>query len=85
MMALGNAKLLYGSEKFKFYDVAIAYNESEAKFAAILVCSFNEATKILRKEVAVCPIAAVRAIVYGLHTDTGLLLGMSMLTLWQVV
>lgn len=43
-------------------------------FAAVLVCSHNEATKILRKEVAACPIAATRAIVHGLHKDSGLLL-----------
>ncbi|KAF9701706.1 hypothetical protein EKO04_000725 [Ascochyta lentis] len=73
VMALGNAKILYGSEKFKYYDVVIAYSETDAKFAALLVCSFNEASKILRKEVAVCPIAAARAIVHGLHTDSGLL------------
>lgn len=89
-MALGNAKILYGSEKFKFYgsltrwcstthadtvaDVVLAYSKPEAMFAAILVCSFNDASKILRKEVAACPIAAARAIVYGLHVDTGLLL-----------
>jgi hypothetical protein len=47
---------------------------ADAKFAAILVCSFNDASKILRKEVAACPIAAARAIVHGLHVDTGLLL-----------
>ncbi|KAF1362548.1 hypothetical protein EJ07DRAFT_174980 [Lizonia empirigonia] len=74
VMALGNAKILYGSEKFKFYDVVIAYSGPEAKFAAVLVCSFNEATKILRKEVSTCPVAAARAIVHGLHTDSGLLL-----------
>lgn len=43
-------------------------------FAAVLVCTFNEATKILRKEVAACPLAAARAIVHGLHIDSGLLL-----------
>ncbi|KAH6637704.1 hypothetical protein C7974DRAFT_411172 [Boeremia exigua] len=74
VMALGNAKIIYGSEKFKFYDVLVAYSEPDAKFAAILVCSFNEAAKILRKEVAGCPLAATRAIVYGLQVDTGLLL-----------
>ena len=55
-------------------DIAIAYSEPDAKFAAVLVCSFNNATKILRKEVAVCPLAAARAIVHGLHVDSGLLL-----------
>ncbi len=43
-------------------------------FAAILVCSFNDASKILRKEVATCPVAAARAIAHGLHKDSGLLL-----------
>ncbi|KAF1929055.1 uncharacterized protein M421DRAFT_4870 [Didymella exigua CBS 183.55] len=70
VMALGNAKIIYGSEKFKFYDVVVAYSAPEAKFAAVLVCNFNEATKILRKEVAACPLAAVRDIVHGLHVDT---------------
>lgn len=65
-------------------DVVVAYSEPEAKFAAILVCNFNEATKILRKEVATCPVAAVRAIVYGLHVDTGLLLSMFNLASLQV-
>ncbi|KAF3047488.1 hypothetical protein E8E12_008669 [Didymella heteroderae] len=74
VMALGNAKMLYGSEKFKFYDVVIAHSEPNAMFAAVLVCSFSDATKILRKEVAACPLAAARAIVHGLHVDTGLLL-----------
>ncbi|KAF2630095.1 hypothetical protein BU25DRAFT_456501 [Macroventuria anomochaeta] len=55
-------------------NVFIAYNKPDTMFAAVLVCSFNEATKILRKEVAVCPIAAARAIVHGLHVDSGLLL-----------
>lgn len=92
-MALGNAKILYGSEKFKFYglialreacgctdkytDIVVAYSEPDAMFAAVLVCSFNEATKILRKEVAGCPLAAARAIVHSLLTDTGLLLSQS--------
>ncbi|KAJ4412727.1 hypothetical protein N0V91_000489 [Didymella pomorum] len=73
-MALGNAKILYGSEKFKFFDVVIAYSELNAVFAAVLLCSFNDATKILRKEVAACPLTAARAIVHGLHVDSGLLL-----------
>ncbi|KAF3050005.1 hypothetical protein E8E11_009658 [Didymella keratinophila] len=73
-MALGNAKILYGSEKFKFFDVVIAYSEPNTMFAAVLVCSFNDATKILRKEVAACPLAAARAIVHRLHVDSGLLL-----------
>lgn len=55
-------------------DVVTAFSEPEGKFAAILVCVWNEVTKILRKEVAVCPLAAARAIVYGLQVDTGLLL-----------
>jgi hypothetical protein len=92
-MALGNAKILYGCEKFKFYgsgfqtclkartdmqlDIVIAYNELDARFAAVLVCSFNEATKVLRKEVAVCPVTAARTIVHGLHKDSGLLLSTS--------
>ncbi|KAG9197274.1 hypothetical protein G6514_001913 [Epicoccum nigrum] len=71
--ALGNAKMLYGSEKFKFFDIVIAYSQPDAKYGAVLVCSFNESTKILRKEVAHCPVKAARAIVHGLHVDTGLL------------
>ena len=47
------------------------------RFAAVLVCSFNDATKILRKEIAACPLAAARAIVHGLHVDSGLLLSKS--------
>ena len=58
----------------------IVYSEPNAMFAAVLVCSFNDATKILRKEVAACPLAAARAIVHGLHVDSGLLL--SKLALW---
>lgn len=55
-------------------DVVVAYSEPNAMFAAVLVCSFNDATKILRKEVAACPLAAARAIVQGLHVDSGFLL-----------
>jgi hypothetical protein len=55
-------------------DVVIAYSELNAVFAAVLLCSFNDATKILRKEVAACPLTAARAIVHGLHVDSGLLL-----------
>ncbi|KAF3004799.1 hypothetical protein E8E13_003131 [Curvularia kusanoi] len=74
VMALGNAKILYGLERFKFFDIVVAYSEAEAKFATILVCSLNGFTKILRKEVASCPLAAARALVHGLHVDTGVLL-----------
>src|SRR5690242_17377522 len=41
------------------------------------MCTFNEATKILRKEVAGCPLSAARAIVQGLLVDTGRLLSKS--------
>lgn len=41
------------------------------------MCTFNEATKILRKEVAGCPLAAARAIIQGLLVDTGRLLSKS--------
>lgn len=68
---------IYTTHVDTFTDVVIAYSEPEARFAAVLVCSFNEATKILRKEVSTCPVAAARAIVHGLHTDSGLLLSKS--------
>ncbi|KAF2685941.1 hypothetical protein K458DRAFT_300320, partial [Lentithecium fluviatile CBS 122367] len=70
--ALGNARLLYGSEQRKFYDIVVGANE-DGKYATVLVCSFDGATKILRKEVALCPLAATQAIVDGLVMDTGLL------------
>ncbi|KAF2252545.1 hypothetical protein BU26DRAFT_549111 [Trematosphaeria pertusa] len=54
-------------------DVVTCYNEEEGKHGAVLVCSYDGASKILRKEVAACPLAATRAIVDGLHRDTGLL------------
>ncbi|KAF1843889.1 uncharacterized protein K460DRAFT_266340, partial [Cucurbitaria berberidis CBS 394.84] len=72
-MALGNCRLLYGSERFKFYDIAVAEDEDNGAFAAILTCSQDGSIKLLRKEVNDCPVKAVRALVDRLQKDTALL------------
>jgi hypothetical protein len=55
-------------------DIAISADASNGIFCAILFCSKDPATKILRTSVGGCPIAAVREIVEHLHEETFLLM-----------
>ncbi|KAF2849335.1 hypothetical protein T440DRAFT_452727 [Plenodomus tracheiphilus IPT5] len=71
--AMGNCKLLYGSDRFKYYDIIICENEDDGKFGALLTCTESSAIKILRNEVADCPVVAVRQMVQRLQRDTALL------------
>ncbi|KAI8939565.1 hypothetical protein NX059_003329 [Plenodomus lindquistii] len=70
---MGNCKLLYGSQRFKFYDIIICESEHDGKFGALLTCIESSTTKILRNEVAECPVVAVRQMVQRLQRDTALL------------
>ncbi|OAL46071.1 hypothetical protein IQ07DRAFT_518370, partial [Pyrenochaeta sp. DS3sAY3a] len=72
-ICLGNCRLLYGSERFKFYDISIAEDQDSMTFCAILTCNQEGVTKFLRKEVSNCPIRAVRGMVHRLQTDTAIL------------
>ncbi|CAO2656254.1 Nn.00g050570.m01.CDS01 [Neocucurbitaria sp. VM-36] len=73
-IALGNCRLLYGSERFKFYDIVVAEDEENASFNAILTCSQDGSTKMLRKDIRDCPVKAVRTMVGQLQKDTALLM-----------
>jgi hypothetical protein len=55
-------------------DVVFGAN-AEGQYAAVLVCSMEGSSKILRREVGPSPLSATRAIVNGLVMDTGLLFG----------
>ncbi|KAF2641607.1 hypothetical protein P280DRAFT_549297 [Massarina eburnea CBS 473.64] len=70
--ALGSARILYGSEQRKFFDIIIGSHD-DGKHTAMLVCSLDGWSKLLRKEVDVCPVAATRAMVNGLTKDVGTL------------
>lgn len=54
-------------------DIVICENESDGKFGALLTCQENGSTKILRNEVAECPVVATRKLVHRLQLDTALL------------
>ncbi|KAI4633486.1 hypothetical protein J4E80_000852 [Alternaria sp. BMP 0032] len=69
-ICLGNCRLLYGSERFKFYDIVICEDDDTKKFAAILTCNQEGQTKLLRTELSLCPVVAVRTLVDGLQKDT---------------
>ncbi|KAF1946730.1 hypothetical protein EJ02DRAFT_393867 [Clathrospora elynae] len=69
-VCLGNCRLLYGSERFKFYDIVICEDESDKKFCAILTCNQEAMTKLLRTQVSHCPVEAVRTLVDRLQKDT---------------
>jgi hypothetical protein len=45
-------------------------------YAAALIITIEGTTKILRREIATCPLDAVRKIIGGLVRDTGVLFGM---------
>ncbi|KAF2658115.1 hypothetical protein K491DRAFT_713882 [Lophiostoma macrostomum CBS 122681] len=74
-LALANARLLYGSDRNRFFDVVTSQFDSLAgtKYGAFLVITVDGTTKPLRKEVNDCPLTACRALVARLHKDTGLL------------
>ncbi|KAI4959501.1 hypothetical protein J4E86_003223 [Alternaria arbusti] len=69
-ICLGNCRLLYGSERFKFYDIVICEDDDTKKFAAILTCNQEGQTKLLRTELSLCQVVAVRTLVDGLQKDT---------------
>ncbi|KAH8727128.1 hypothetical protein GQ44DRAFT_758218 [Phaeosphaeriaceae sp. PMI808] len=69
-MALGNCRLLYGSERQKFYDVVVSVNEENKIFVAALVCNKDPASKFLRTSINDCPVKAVRDMVDCLQKDT---------------
>ncbi|KAH3906482.1 hypothetical protein HBH56_204510 [Parastagonospora nodorum] len=68
-MTLGTCRLLYGSERFRFYDIVIGADEGETTFCAALVLSKDGSTKILRTSCSDCPIKATQIIVSQLHKD----------------
>ncbi|KAL6709499.1 hypothetical protein ACN47E_001434 [Coniothyrium glycines] len=72
-LAFGNCRLLYGSERGKFFDIVIAEDVENNAFCAILVCSQEGASKILRKEVDDDPLKAVQSMVNHLQKDTACL------------
>ena len=92
-ICLGNCRLLYGSERFKFYGISIAFDsrpgtdtntdiavcedEDKKKFGAILTCSQEGSIKLLRTEVSDDPVDAVRAMVDRLQKDTAIIFGKS--------
>ncbi|KNG47692.1 dna ligase 1 [Stemphylium lycopersici] len=69
-ICLGNCRLLYGSERFKFYDIVICEDEDTKEFGAILTCNQNNHTKLLRTETSDSPVKAVRILVDRLQKDT---------------
>ncbi|KAI4955560.1 hypothetical protein J4E91_001421 [Alternaria rosae] len=62
-ICLGNCRLLYG-------NIVICEDEDTKKFAAILTCNHEGQTKLLRTELSMCPVVAVRTLVDGLQKDT---------------
>jgi hypothetical protein len=70
--ALGHARILYGSEARKFFDIIDA-PVAPGKHVAALVCSLEGETKTLRMHYANCPVVATHDLVQGLKKDTGML------------
>ncbi|KAL5121160.1 hypothetical protein ACEQ8H_001012 [Pleosporales sp. CAS-2024a] len=68
-MVLGTCRLLYGSERFKFYDIVIGATDDETTFCAALSCNKDGMTKILRTTLHDCPIKATEAMVRQLQKD----------------
>ncbi|PVI06870.1 hypothetical protein DM02DRAFT_667021 [Periconia macrospinosa] len=68
--ALGHARILYGSEARKYFDILDAPIGPDWHIAA-LVCSFEGETKTLRTCYAESPLEAMNKLVQGLKTDTG--------------
>ncbi|KAF2470415.1 uncharacterized protein BDR25DRAFT_314616 [Lindgomyces ingoldianus] len=70
-----NARIIYGSDRTRFYDIVIVLNEVTRLYTTHLVVAIDGTTKSLRKEEAVCPLKATRAIVDKLQKDTSLVFG----------
>jgi hypothetical protein len=51
-------------------DIVICEDEDTKNFAAILTCNQEGQTKLLRTELSMCPVLAVRTLVDGLQKDT---------------
>ncbi|EOA89829.1 uncharacterized protein SETTUDRAFT_26155 [Exserohilum turcica Et28A] len=69
-LCLGNCRLLYGSERFRFYDIVICEDEANKRFCALLTCNMDGQTKILRVETDACAVTAVQMLVGRLQRDT---------------
>ncbi|KAH7095170.1 hypothetical protein FB567DRAFT_586499 [Paraphoma chrysanthemicola] len=67
--ALANCRLLYGSERMKFYDIVLGMDEDEKTFCVALVCSREGESKILRTMASDCPLKAIRGMVVRLQKD----------------
>ncbi|KAF2702630.1 hypothetical protein K504DRAFT_354386, partial [Pleomassaria siparia CBS 279.74] len=72
-IATSNCRLLYGTDRNRFYDTVISYDEDQSIYGAYLVCTVDGATKALRHELADDPTKAAQMIVNGLVKDTALL------------
>ncbi|KAF2731719.1 hypothetical protein EJ04DRAFT_566618 [Polyplosphaeria fusca] len=70
-IATGNARILYGSDRNRFYDIITCYFKDDESYGAFLICTIDGSTKALRKEISDCPVKATRLLVDKLMTDTG--------------
>ncbi|KAI4691766.1 hypothetical protein J4E81_007293 [Alternaria sp. BMP 2799] len=50
--------------------IVVCEDDDTKKFAAILTCNQEGQTKLLRTELSLCPVVAVRTLVDGLQKDT---------------
>ncbi|KAL5374278.1 hypothetical protein PMIN06_009930 [Paraphaeosphaeria minitans] len=76
-LVLGNARILYGSESRKFFDLVTARNPA-GKHVCVLVCSLDGHTRILRKEMtSTSALDASRALADSLIRDAGELLAIA--------
>ncbi|KAF2747671.1 hypothetical protein M011DRAFT_486501 [Sporormia fimetaria CBS 119925] len=73
MMTLGNARVIYGNDRNRFYDIITSYTliSGQIQYSSILVVTIDGSTKALRKETASDPLVATRNMVQGLMTDAG--------------
>ncbi|KAI4697768.1 uncharacterized protein J4E84_000901 [Alternaria hordeiaustralica] len=62
--------LLLNKEPNTTLDIVICEDDDTKKFAAILTCNQEGQTKLLRTELSLCPVVAVRTLVDGLQKDT---------------
>ncbi|KAF2793157.1 hypothetical protein K505DRAFT_194289, partial [Melanomma pulvis-pyrius CBS 109.77] len=72
-IAASNARLLYGSDRNRFFDIVVSYDESNGHYGAYLICTIEGTSKALRKDLADSPIKAVQTLVIGLQKDTTLI------------
>ncbi|KAF2827323.1 hypothetical protein CC86DRAFT_455013 [Ophiobolus disseminans] len=73
-VALGNCRILYGSDRWKFYDIVLGIEEDESEFCVALVCSREGTSKVLRGCISDCPLKAIRALTTRLQKDSMTLL-----------